>query len=69
MQNFYCDIPVVLEIVSEIHRRHAARAKLALDAVTVSERFPQSLVGLRHQRLINSEISTVKSARGNDSDG
>ncbi len=37
MQHLDRDIAIVLEVVREIYRRHAARAELALDAVAVNE--------------------------------
>ena len=38
VQHLERDLAVVLEVVGEVHRRHAARAELALDAVAVGER-------------------------------
>ena len=35
MENFYRDVAVVLEVASEVDRRHAAGAELALEAVSV----------------------------------
>ncbi len=37
-QHLERDLAVVLQVVCEIHRGHAARAKLALETVTVGER-------------------------------
>ena len=34
-QHLHCDAPVVLDILSEINRCHAARAELPLDAIAV----------------------------------
>ena len=43
MQHLDRDIALVLEVVREIHRRHAAGAKFALDAVPVRERHTEAL--------------------------
>src|SRR6185437_5948348 len=48
VQHLDRDLAMVLEIFREIHRCHTARAKLALDAVTVGERSAQTFVDLRH---------------------
>ena len=37
LQDLERDLPVVLEVVGEVHRRHPARAELPLDPVTVGE--------------------------------
>jgi hypothetical protein len=39
---FKRDIAAVLDVPREVHRRHAASAELALDAVAVSERAAES---------------------------
>src|SRR5512133_1279620 len=43
MQNLYGDVAIVFEIVCQIHRRHAAGADLAIDAITISHRSGESL--------------------------
>src|SRR6185437_15771092 len=48
VQNLDGNFTVMLDVLGEIHRGHTARAKLALDAVMVSERCPQTFVDLRH---------------------
>jgi hypothetical protein len=36
-EDLYGDLPMMLQVFGEIHRRHAALAELALDCVTVGE--------------------------------
>ena len=43
------DVAIVLEVVREVHGRHAAGAELALDAVAVGERRVQLVVGRGHR--------------------
>src|SRR6185437_13839523 len=43
MQHLDRDVAIVLEIVSEIHRRHAAGAKLALDPIPLGQRGGEQL--------------------------
>ena len=43
------DAPVVPEVVGEVHRRHAARAELSLDAIVVSERSAQFRAWISHR--------------------
>ena len=46
------DLAVVLEVLRQIHRRHAARAQLPLDAVAVGEgRWLQAAIGTSLIRL------------------
>jgi hypothetical protein len=36
-QDLYGDLAVVLRVLREVHRRHAARAELTLDAVSLGQ--------------------------------
>jgi len=36
LQHFDCDFTFMLQIVREIHRRHATRAEFTLDAVAIA---------------------------------
>ena len=42
VERFERDVAAVLDVVREVHRRHAASAELALDAVAVGERGEES---------------------------
>jgi hypothetical protein len=37
LQDFDSDLPLVFEILRQVHGRHAARAELAFDAVSISQ--------------------------------
>src|SRR4030095_12767012 len=67
-ENLYRYLPVVLEILGEIHRRHAALAQLPLDAVAVSEGCRKSLVDghlvLSFARSSSIQLSTTTSWLG-----
>ena len=41
LQDLDGDLSLVLQVLGEIHGRHAARAKLPLDAVAIGERLDQ----------------------------
>ena len=41
-------VTVVLEVVREVHRGHAARAELALDAIAVGQRGRESRQRIAH---------------------
>jgi hypothetical protein len=47
-QNFQGDGAVVLEIVRQVDRSHAARAELTLDTVAVGEGGGEALGGIGH---------------------
>ena len=50
LEHFDRNLAIVLEILGEIDRGHAARAELALDAVAARERNAQAtLVGTHHR--------------------
>ena len=61
------DVAVVLEVVREVDRRHAARAELALDAVAVGEGGREAEEGLAHcftfARSSVSQFSTYTTPR------
>ncbi len=42
------DVAVVLQVFSEIDRRHPARTELALDTISISERSFQAFEGVGH---------------------
>ncbi len=44
-------LPAVLEILSEVHRRHTTSAQFALDGVTIGEGGGQSVQSVIHSEL------------------
>ena len=63
MQHLDGDVAIVLEIVREVDRRHAARAELALDAVAVGECRCETRVDGGHVYFIRPYFRIASSIR------
>jgi hypothetical protein len=50
LEHFDGDLPVVLQVMCEVHRRHAARPQLSLDAVPIGERGGETVGNVAHRR-------------------
>jgi len=55
MQDFDGDFTVMLEVLREIHRGHAAASKLALDAVAVGQGSGETIWRLGQGRRLSDE--------------
>ena len=66
MQHLDGDVAIVLEIMSEIHRRHAARAELTLDAIVAGECGREARQGIAAQYVSGMGIIKEQGRMGSN---
>src|SRR5258705_277000 len=64
MQHLQRDRPIVLQVMGQIDRGHAASPELALERIAVSERVAQSCRHVRQRHLPFCEVSGKSVSRG-----
>ncbi len=53
LQDFYCDIAIVLDVVSQIDRGHATDAQLSLDVIPTGKMFTQLRYGVDQRGTVS----------------